>query len=429
MELFTLIIINIITAVALYILFSVRFSLAVDKIVERTRKNAVLKDLRENVEATVEYINTSLDLMDQKNRAFYQLVRKSEELVKHLEAHGATGEVPPPAPEPAPADIEAEGAIGVLTEQELSILQAPLEETNESQREALVPRKSPAPVERPTQPDLPGQPEPRPEATRGTSLDRVLNAMGDDRLDISGGPGTVADVAREAEQSADVGRRFQPARRPERSEGLYPRNSGFTMEDVGLPSGGQAADREPGLVSLLEGAGRTVRRMLGMQAMGGPDGAGNTNREIDTPPPDRDWRSPPREVPEENPFEALLGDKLRRLEAEGASSVPLREDEPAQNITELQQERVAPRTAANPAEADDLEASEEIRLMREEVRAASAGGRREIILRLSERGYGTREIAALTGISKAEVDLVAALPVTPSRPRRTRRAPDAEHGA
>lgn len=81
MELAALVMVNLVTATAMYFFFSLRFTAAVKK----ASKTVVLKELRENVEATVEYINTALDLMEEKNRTFYRMLRRSEELTAKLE--------------------------------------------------------------------------------------------------------------------------------------------------------------------------------------------------------------------------------------------------------------------------------------------------------------------------------------------------------
>ena len=60
MELFTLIVINIVTAVALYILFSVRFSLSVDKIVAYLRDTILLMriGMRQSKHELLRHANT-----------------------------------------------------------------------------------------------------------------------------------------------------------------------------------------------------------------------------------------------------------------------------------------------------------------------------------------------------------------------------------
>lgn len=450
MELFTLIVINFVTAVALYIVFSVRFSLSVDKIVERTRKNEVLKDLRENIEATVEYINTSLDLMDQKNRSFYQLVRRSEELIQNLEKQNAAGSARPGFGAAAPQEhFSAE----TLTEQEMNALQAPLE-----QSAPLIPAHRPVDRnarEEPGDPDslqgmnvAPEMESPEMEALddpeeepafadeRGTTLDRVLDALGDDRLEISGdGGGSTEEMFRRGEQSARFAqqRRFQPTRRPEKlKSGLYPDpGAGFTMDDVGSPE--SAARAASGWLSFMEGAGRTVRRIFGMNEMNQPAAGERPPRATASDEGEGEWRSPPRPEPRENPFDLLVRDKQERLAGRPAPGpredeysvsepLPFEEGEPARSLTDYQRSRFG--RVGETADRDEGAAAGEdpgqIEDLRERIKASTPAGRREIILQMVQRGYSRQNISALTGIARAEVDLVASLPAAPVRRRRFR---------
>ncbi len=429
MELFTLILINFGTAVALYIIFSVRFSMAVDKIVDRTRKNIILKDLRENIEATIEYINTSLDLMDQKNRSFYQLIRRSEELIGKLDSHQGS---------------RSAGELAVpesLTEQEMTALSAPLD--GEPDEPGALPNEipRPRPPRRPVA-DTESGPRPAPERARPPSpppaqrrqqssestLDRVLDALGEDRVEISG---TGGDSAREifanGEQSAGFARRFKRTDRPgKKREGFYPVGStGFTMDEVGLPRADTAGS---GFLSMLEGAGRTVRRMLGIEPMA----AAGTNRTRDGHKDededifdlvDESGPDPGQGDERDRLFEQLLREKRERLAAPAPAPAP-REDrfefsgdlvpedefESSGYATELQRERRS--TVPDAAGQAELQG---------QIRASSPAGRREIILQLLDRGYSTDKIAAYTGIGRAEVDLVASLPVSPAKRRRMRR--------
>lgn len=81
MEVFALITINIVTAIVLYIIFSIRFSIAVDK----AKHVPMTKELKDNIEASIQLMNNSLDMFDRKINSFYQLLRKSEEIAKRLE--------------------------------------------------------------------------------------------------------------------------------------------------------------------------------------------------------------------------------------------------------------------------------------------------------------------------------------------------------
>lgn len=113
MELPVLILVNIITAIVIYFFFSLRFSRAVEK----ARRNSIVRDLRENVESAVEFINASIEIIDRKTRTFYELVRRSEELVGRLEVlrdqSGVSREDFPPAdlsPEVPPGEVPEESA-------------------------------------------------------------------------------------------------------------------------------------------------------------------------------------------------------------------------------------------------------------------------------------------------------------------------------
>lgn len=90
MELFILITVNVITAAAIYVVFAIRFRVAVEK----ARRAPIMQDLRENIEAAIAYIGTSIELMDRKNRAFAETVQRAEQIAARLEA---TLEKRPPA--------------------------------------------------------------------------------------------------------------------------------------------------------------------------------------------------------------------------------------------------------------------------------------------------------------------------------------------
>lgn len=80
MELFVLVLVNILTAVIMYLLFSLRFTRAVEK----AKKSVIVDELKENIESAIEYINTAIDLVDTRTRTFYRLVRRSEELTAQI---------------------------------------------------------------------------------------------------------------------------------------------------------------------------------------------------------------------------------------------------------------------------------------------------------------------------------------------------------
>ena len=84
MELAVLILVNLVTGGILYVLFSLRFTVAVEKAKKEAKLSAV-KELKQNVEQTIRLMDDTLEIMDQKLTTFYTLVRKSEELALRLE--------------------------------------------------------------------------------------------------------------------------------------------------------------------------------------------------------------------------------------------------------------------------------------------------------------------------------------------------------
>jgi hypothetical protein len=81
MEIAALILVNLLTALSMYLLFSVRFENAV----KNAPKNAIMDELKDNVESTIEYINSALDLMNSKNEAHYRMLKRGDETVRRLE--------------------------------------------------------------------------------------------------------------------------------------------------------------------------------------------------------------------------------------------------------------------------------------------------------------------------------------------------------
>ena len=81
MELAILITVNLIISFLVYVAFSVRFRMALDK----ERKNRVPRAFYDNLQMTIQYINTATSAVDEKTQNFYRQLRKSEEILKRLE--------------------------------------------------------------------------------------------------------------------------------------------------------------------------------------------------------------------------------------------------------------------------------------------------------------------------------------------------------
>lgn len=80
MDIWIVVVLNGLLTAGFYTYFHYQFKRAI----KESKKNAMTRDLRENVESAIEYINTALDVMENRSRSFYNLVRKSEEIKKEL---------------------------------------------------------------------------------------------------------------------------------------------------------------------------------------------------------------------------------------------------------------------------------------------------------------------------------------------------------
>ncbi len=88
MELFSLIVVNLTLGVVLYFVFSLRLSRALDKAKAGEIPGDVRRSIQatmDNLQSTVEFVNTSIDVMEKKTTTFYRLVRRAEELTLELE--------------------------------------------------------------------------------------------------------------------------------------------------------------------------------------------------------------------------------------------------------------------------------------------------------------------------------------------------------
>ncbi len=81
MELAILITVNLIISFLVYVAFSVRFRMALDK----ERQNRVPRAFYDNLQMTIQYINTATATVDEKTTVFQRQLRRSEEILKRLE--------------------------------------------------------------------------------------------------------------------------------------------------------------------------------------------------------------------------------------------------------------------------------------------------------------------------------------------------------
>ncbi len=379
MDLLALALVNVVTAGAMYVFFSLRFTRAV----EQARKNSVVKDLKENVELTIEFINASLDLMDQKNRSFYQMLRRAEDLTKQWDEVLESGAAPA-----KPRGSKKKSAKKAAKKTAVKSKAPPPTVRAESITDAELP-------ERGIPHDIPDDDfdEEAVAGRGGYNVEGVLAGLGEDQLDISPSPASSVDAYRSGEasrpRSAVPGDRYDWSR---------------TAADGPAPG-------EDG--ALLGRLGGFVRRMFGLPQMDtgarpAPAAEPRTRRLPAERPPAR-FTIPelPPEV-EEPPAPRLP--RLDRLELE-----PVRPESPEERLTYGPGETASPAFSGqpeswlNPGELSD--------------RLQKQGAKKSDVARtLLNYGYRVEEIQAATGLSRPEIELVASLPAGGPRPRKHRLA-------
>ncbi len=81
MELLALAFVNLLTLCIMYFFFSLKTSKAIRKI----HKDPLSSELKENIELAVQYINSSINLFDQKKKSCYQMLRTAEEILSNIQ--------------------------------------------------------------------------------------------------------------------------------------------------------------------------------------------------------------------------------------------------------------------------------------------------------------------------------------------------------
>ena len=450
MELAALALVNLLTAIGMYFVFALRFSRAVEK----TRKNEVFKELRENVEMTVEYINTALDMMDQKTRTFYQLVRRQEELLRQLEnqaengrktgrkrkkAAGTAKNEPPAAETPSSTKSNRTKQQGERPGANTSKPKiAPVDEVSDSPRVREQAARQVAAL----------RAKPPGSDADDYDIQRVLGNMESDMLELSPGPESGQAVY-------DQGRLLTTEFRDSGSHNL-PRTV------ASADSSGDAELAPPGWLGRI---GSLLRRTLGMPstanrsaialdgrratAASGPAGSrsgvqfqipmigtgGNESRQSGSQRRTDEYIPSDAYLIEESDsleLEAIHPDEnlnaknnaqnsIREQPATEAYHPAHRSAEPTANHARSTRELYQP-VFAYPGSTSDPHSESEL-LTEEFARKLSQGGRADramLIRTLLRSGYPAEDISAGTGIALAEVELVASLPEIGRRPRRNR---------
>ncbi len=410
MELAALALVNVVTAVAMYFFFSVRFSRAVRQTIEESRKNSLLRELKENVELTIEYINSSLDTMDQKTRSFYQLLRRSEELVEtltELQADAIARASSTGAAKSKKKKVAARGKARTPAKSKKT--------ASSSKKKAARTPASTGPADFNDDAAIAagrfGDAEPAAAEDTNYNVDRVLADVGADRLEISQPAESVESAYRSGELSRPAGE-TRPAQPPAAGGGLISRVGQVALRILGidsLPDGG--ADRATSAGDAGESAPAPRQRF-----------------EIPELPPER--------VPGESGLLPRLPDTPAAQSDRPRQSAAPRTDyfdrgsAAAPDAAGSPRDRQNPGAGYGPAFSMQPELPPPAEILRAEglVGRTEAGeaGRREVIRTLLRYGYGSAEIARATGIALPRVELVAALPDGGPRPRRQRLASPGE---
>ena len=373
MELLALAFVNLLTAAVMYILFSLRFSRAV----EQTRKNQLFKELRENIELAVEYINTSLDAIDQRTASFYKLVRRAEEIARSLEQSTTR--------RPRKKKATASKSRTPVAEK------APTDAGDHQRSKKSTPS---------TSQEVVGESVGEEAGTESSAyLDRVLRSMAEDSLSL--------EPTAESSEEAYLGGRLTRASAVDQpatgAAGLTVIGSFFRRL---LGAGGDSFSTN--LPSQAKAPSVSVPDAR--EASGGR--AAPSVPETETAPPANNRTGARFVVPD-------LDQLQKRLKPE-----PARGDR-------LELSAINPQFSGQPRlPLDDGEAVDPVALSRElsaraarqEANEAAAPPRdkRDLIRTLLASGYRPAEISSSTGISIAEIELVASLPGASRRPRRAR---------
>jgi hypothetical protein len=231
MDLFPVIGMNLATALILYLLFSRRFSIAVDRARKESRL-AVIRELRENIENTIRYMDDSLEIIDKKINTFYSLLRRSEEVATRLEELSAQSDK---------KSTKVKRSKGGERTPKIDGESAP----------RLLKIDTPEAHTAPEPEGVDGETEP-------THLLQLLNQYDDDRLEISGQGATAEELYRRGEltrRAAITKKSERPARERDASPlleklgGVFGRMFGMERFETGLPD-------DPRREEELEGADR-----------------------------------------------------------------------------------------------------------------------------------------------------------------------------
>jgi hypothetical protein len=425
MELAALALVNVLSALAMYLFFSMRFTRAV----EEQRKLPLTRELKDNIRLAIEFINSSVDLMDQKSRTFYQMVRRAEELTARLEELSAVERESATAPKKRRSrktEVAEQGALlaaptaGTEAREAAGSDSRPptgKKATIAATLAAPQPPSAPAAriAARPASGERAGYAGAHVGPDESYDVERALDRLGADRLDITPAAPSVDAAFRSGELSRPADR-FAEAQPGDVLSGFLGRIGGAVRRTLGLESAltglnyeevvrAARAAREPGPASASESQvpGAIVERP----------------RFVIPEAPPLEARPPRRAAAEPQPRDLLP--RFDRFENGG----PAFSAEP-EGLYGPQRTRAAARATRgleNDDASDPLLDALETALQRGELRnfvLSQRSQRTQVLRALLSYGYRPEEISAETGVGLAEIELAAALPAGGRRPRKQR---------
>lgn len=393
MELAALVLVNLFLAVLMYLFFSMRFTRAL----EQARKSAMPAELRDNLRLAVQFIDNSIEFIQDKQQSFYQLVRRGEEIsatlreqIDRLEAEpkrrGKRNAASRKIAEDSVPAMPAPSANAARNKSETRLHSAAMDEVSLFQGGAIERKAAPRTGEPPEEAHY-----------ADTAIERALGRLGADRLEISPPP-----------QSAESAYR----------QGMLSRS----RESSAPASGGGEA-----VANVLGRIGGAVMRLMGAEGLRttAPEASAYSNAPKPAAAP-----APRFEIPELPETPAETTNARRRSSVQ--NQPPPRGDR--LELSEAALEPVfhsAPERSAPALRRDVPEETDEGVLERQVEDAIRRGGLADLLLDHPEEraailrillsyGYEAGDIARETGASRAELELIASLPGQGRRARRLR---------
>ncbi len=363
MELAILILVNLFGFGVIYFIFALR----THRTLQQVRKDPISPELKENIELTLQYINSALDLLDQKKKTCYQMLRQAEELASPLHAEAKTKTKKKPS-----------------KKQKISMsVQKPAQEltTKKTGEPKARPKKKPLLVD--WSKDSKQQTQPQ-QHHPSYNIERALQGLGEDQVEIQ-------PAATDIRDAYLTGSSFYRANKKEEQKNKADRDLNFHAIKSIVPK----------LLSI----GNTWLKNIQKNPVQGP-----------VPQPHRQVAAKEQTKPEPPVTVDFSIDTLPQ-------SNPQRVPTP----TQLYQNKFD--LASHPPSYSDssLTLAKLSPIMIEDKKFSNLGQRKDFIHNLLSQGYMKEDIAIAMDIPLAEVHLIASLPQRPNKEPRRKRLNQAIH--